>query len=380
MIYLDNQTATRPFKEAIDKMAHCLQNHWGSLSSSHSFGQKMRLSVAEAYSALYDLFDADEEDNLIITSSGAEAINHVIWSVYFNISRKTGKNHFVTTAIEEAPIILSFERLQEFGCAFFQAKVSQGELQMKSLIESLTPRTALVSLSWANGLTGVIQPIQEISKICKERGILLHVDASHVLGKGAFSFKESGADFLTFNGELIHGPKGVGGLLIRQNRELHPFIVGGNDQCGLRGGGFNTAACIALGYAASQLKKQNDYCCIEIARLRHFFEEKLLRTLPEISICFQEKERVPHITAIDFKGVYGEALAFLLNRKGLCANFGGGNYQQLHYLLKSSGMDTHSALSFGLSLETTEKEIQESISLIADAVIHLRKNSEHLFP
>ncbi len=157
-------------------------------------------AIREAYLSLYAFCGASKEDHLIFTSSGAEAVNHVIWATYVDVTRKTGKNQFLCSNLDEAPTIMAMSRLQECGCLFHMVpSTPYGYVTAKEVAEKITPRTALLSLSWANGLTGVIQPVAEIAELCHERGILFHVDATHVLGKGDFTIEESGADFLTFN-------------------------------------------------------------------------------------------------------------------------------------------------------------------------------------
>lgn len=159
--------------------------------------------LSEAYAAFYALVEADVEDHYLFTS-GAEAVNQVIMGTYIDVTRKTGRHHFLASTVGEAPSVMAMTRLEEMGCHFQMVPVnSEGIVTPQALAETLTPRTALLSLSWGNGLTGIVQPIEQIAKLCEERGILLHVDATHVLGKGYFLFKESGIHFLTFSGGLL---------------------------------------------------------------------------------------------------------------------------------------------------------------------------------
>ena len=176
-------------------------------------------ALREAFLMLYAFAGAKKEDHFIFTSSGAEAVNHAVFAAYLDITRKTGKNHFLCSILDEAPTIMSMNRLNELGCVFQMIpSINEGRVTVKDVAEMITPRTALLSISWANGLTGVIQPLTEISALCKDRGILFHVDATHTLGKGDFSFQESGADLLTFNGPS----GGMGGLFIRSGIEISP--------------------------------------------------------------------------------------------------------------------------------------------------------------
>ena len=156
-----------------------------------------------------------------------------------------------------------------------------GRITAESIAEAITPRTALISLSWANGLTGVVNPIAEISSLCKERGILFHLDATHILGKLFYDLEEVGADFITFNGDHLHAPKGTGGLLIRHGVKCSPFILGGIEQAGHRAGSFNVPGLVALGVASRELIDCRDLLCTETARLRNQLENEMIAGYPE---------------------------------------------------------------------------------------------------
>ncbi len=378
MIPLNFYSFPPPHPSVVDAMRPFLQEK-GTLSSPHEGRTALRLAVKQACQSLYDLIGASQEDQLIFTSSGAEAINQIIFSTYFDVTRETGKNHFIASSLEEAPSILAMERLEKLGCRHSLIPGDKrGYVTADAFIETLSPRTVLLSLSWGNGLTGVVQPLDEIIQICKERKILLHVDASHVLGKGEFPWAACGADFLTFSGEAIGGPKGTGALFIKKGIECSPFILGGNEQGGLRAGGLNEALLIGLGAAAAHLKRKGSSANMELARLKNIFEEEICRSCPSTRVMFGEEIRLPHLTTLLFPNVVNEALAFVLHKKGLFTSFGGGHCQQLQHLLASCGLHTHSALSFRFSDEMTDPLVKEAIKRIVESVHHLQKCSSSL--
>jgi cysteine desulfurase len=182
-IYLDNHTTAKPSEAVCKGMMPYLSERWGSPAAPHLVGQELFPAIEEGYQRLYGLFEAEDADDVIITSSGAEAINHAILAVYLDITRHTGKNHFVTSQVDEAPMIMAMSRLEQLSCSVRMAEVNrQGKVTAKAISEAITPRTAMVSLCWASGMTGVIHEIGEISKICQARGILLHLDVTHILG------------------------------------------------------------------------------------------------------------------------------------------------------------------------------------------------------
>lgn len=375
-IYLDNSTLARPSEKTISRMIPFLTNLWGTPSAPHQKGQELFPILKESYQALYRLLGAKQEDLILFTSSGAEAVNHVITSVHRDVTLTTGKNQFITTSIEEAPAILSMGRLEQYHCVIKIAQSNkEGIITPESIADLISPRTALVSMSWANGMTGVIQPIAQIAEICKQRGVLFHLDATHILGKLFFTLEEIGPDFISFNGDQLHAPKGTGALYIRAGVKCSPFIIGGSDQGSFRAGSLNVPALVALGNAADEAIEARDLICTEVARLRRRLEYGIEREVPGAFPRFSEQERIPNCTTIAFPGIINEALLFLLNRKGVYASMGGGNFQQIGLLLMASGIEemiAHSALSFSLSRYTTEDEIDRAVAIIGECAKQLQ--------
>lgn len=383
-IYLDNSMTTRPSEKALAKMIPFFTEKWGSTSSPHQKGHELFSAIQDSLKSIYSLVGAKELSDFIFTSSGAEAVNQVILTCYLEVTRSTGKNQYVTSTIDEAPTLMSIHRLEQLDCVGKFAKVNaQGIITAESIADVITPRTALVSLSWANCLTGVIHPVAEIAKLCQERGILFHLDATHVLGKLFYDLDDINPDYLTFNGDHLHAPKGTGGLFIKQNVKCKPLIIGGLEQAGRRAGDMNVPAAVGLGVAAHEAMETRDLLCTEVARLRDKLEEGILKEYPEAVIFFRNQERLPTCTAIGFPGIANEALLYALNRKGVYANIGGGSSQQIALILTAAGIKeslAQTAINFSLSRETTEEEIERAIELIGTAANKLRKCSIKLIP
>lgn len=384
LIYLDNSATTRPSEKAISAMMPYWTTYWGNPLTPHQKGQELYPALKEYYKALYTLIGAKENDQVILTSSGTEAVNHVIFSAYRDITLPTGKNQFLTSKTDEAPAMMAISQLEPFGCVPKMIPVNaQGQVTAAALADCLSPRTALVSLSWANGLTGVIQPLAEIAELCQQRGIRLHVDATHILGKLDYDLEEMGAHYLTFNGESLHAPKGTGALYVKQGISCSPFIFGSADQGGMRAGSLNMPSLASLACAAQEALESRDLLCTETARLRNQLEQGILKGFPRAQICYKNQERLPHCTTLLFPGIANEALLFYLNRRGLCASIGGGNFQQLGLLLAVTGIEehlAHSAISFSLSRYTTEEEIERAISIIVESAQMLARLSEGIHP
>ena len=224
MIYLDNSTTARPSEKAISAMMPYWTRHWGVPSAPHQKGQELYPSLTEYFKTIYRCLGAEEEDQMILTSSGTEAINHVISSVYREVTLLTGKNQFLMSSMDEAPSIMAVSHLEAFSCVGKMIRVNQqGLITLEALAESISPRTALLSLSWANGLTGVVQPIAELVKLCQQRGIRFHLDATHVVGKLFYELKDQGIDYLTLNGDPLHAPKGPD-CFMQEKVSLFPLL------------------------------------------------------------------------------------------------------------------------------------------------------------
>lgn len=381
-IYFDNSMGAKPSDKAISAMLPFYTERWGNPSAPHQMGYEVLPAMEEAYKAIYKLIGANEADDFVFTSSGAEAINQAIWSGYHDITRATGKNHFLSSNVEEAPVLMSISRLEQMECVgtMIDADI-HGMVTAERIADNITPRTAMVSLSWANGLTGVINPVAEIGRLCQERGIALHLDATHVLGKLFYDLEELNVSYLTFNGDHLHAPKGTGGLYIKSGVKCNPFIVGGIEQAGRRAGSVNVPGLVALGVASKEALDDRDYICTEVARLRNKLEHDLLKKYPEAIPFFQNQERLPHISVIGFPGISNEALLYQLNRRNLFASIGGGSFQQIGLVLAATGVDetlAHCSINFSLSRDTTEEQIERAVEIISDSAKRLRQSSAQL--
>jgi cysteine desulfurase len=378
-INLDSITSCEPSASAIRAMLPFFETHWGSLSSPHALGQELLPEVEKSLKAIYGLAKVSEDDLFVFTSSGQEAVTQVVQSVYRSVSRKHGKNHFVTSCLDEAASILAISRLEEDGCVLRMAHVTKnGYVTKDTIADCITPRTALVSLSWGSALTGVFQHVDEVADLCKQRGILLHLDITHVLGKVFLDTAHIPWNYLTFNGVQLHAPQGTGGLFIKKGAPISPIIFGDKDLIQMRGGSMNVPLLSALGQAAEEMKQNQNLYSIEVARLRNMFEQKIQEGCPEAKVLFKDEERLPHCSTIAFPGVKSELLLFELNRKQIFANMGGGTYQQIELVLSASHIDpilAKCALSFSLSKNTTEQQVTSAAQIIQEIILKLRKIS-----
>lgn len=369
-IYLDNSLAARPSDRALSEMFSLMQKKWGSPIAPHSFGQSLYPLIEKGYRSLYQLIGASEEDTIIFTASGAEAVNLAIFSTFERVCLTSGRNQILFGSNSEAPAMMACESLRERECVVQQVNANEdGIITVDAVADLLTPRTALLSLSWADGLTGLIQPVVEIGELCKERGVIFHLDATHVLGKLHFSLEDIGADLISWGGEPLHAPPGCGALWIKGDPAPIPLIHGGAQQGGWRAGSLNVPALAAFGIACEEALEARDLLATHISQLKYIFEKRLLEEVEGAEVFFHTSHRLPHCTTLSFKGVLNEALLFYLDQCGIYASIGGGGFQQLSYVLK--GGDT--AISFSFSRETTEDEVHSAVDMIAKCVDKLQR-------
>jgi cysteine desulfurase len=301
---------------------------------------------------IYELVGAKEEDKFVFTSSGAEAVNQVFWSVFVEKARKEGRCHILVSSLEDAPTLQSAKRLEELGCFVkIIPTLENGQIDVEALKRLINPKTALISVTMAHGLTGVIQPFEEIIQIAKEKQVLLHLDANYAVGKFPISFD---SDYLTFSGEQIHSVKSSGALFYKEKAPLVPFILGKNGQ--------DFPSLMALTAAAQQATLTLDMMGLEVVRLRDLFEQEI-----QGEVLYQNSPRLPNISALLFPGIHQEALLYYLNRKGISAEMGGAYNSYLSRLVGSE-----SALSFSFSRMTTEEEIRKAIEIINQTVSELK--------
>lgn len=325
---------------------------------------------------ILDLFHATNDHKFVFTSSGAESTCQILWSVFLEISRKTGKTHFITSCIEDRACLQMMKRLEELGAFVKIAPVKEnGEIDIAALSELISPRTALISISMAQGLTGVIQPVEEIQKIAQEKGVLLHLDASQAAGKYHFSFEELACDYLSFSGDLIHSKIATGGLIAKKQAPLVPFIVGGPD---LRGGQLDSSLFLSLAAACSQAMHHLDSFSLEVARLKNYFEKKILEKVKNSEVLFQNSLTLPNTSVIYFPLCHQEALYYLLQRKNVFAQLGGVHTQQLYSLLLASSIKKEISaccLSFAINRYTTKQQIDVAINTLVSCIDYLQAMS-----
>lgn len=365
MIYLDHHSATKPSISAIERMLVFFKSDWGDPLAAHFMGQQAVASMQKSTKRFSDLLGLNPQDRIFCFQHRLEALSNLAFSHYRNTIYQTGKNQILTTNVEDVGSLQIWQQLEEIGCICRQIEVNeQGQITKEILQEALLPKVSCLSLSWANSLTGVIHPLADLAELCKERGILLHVDASSILGKAHLYLQDLPIDFLTLEGSLIHAPQGTTAMIVK-----NPTLFSSVQQ-------HMPASLASLAAAVEETIALFESTCLETARLRDSFEEKICQQISDAKVLFAHVERLPNCSVMAFPNVHAEALLYLLNRKGVFACIGSGQYQLLSQILIKCHVPpeiAYTAISFSLSYETTEEEIEEAICVIVDSVKQLKK-------
>ncbi|OQX18326.1 MAG: cysteine desulfurase NifS [Desulfobulbaceae bacterium A2] len=381
VVYLDNNATTRVAPEVVEAMMPFLTECYGNPSSMHTFGGQVGAAVTHAREAVAALLHCTPAE-LVFTSCGTESDSTAILSAMQTL---TEKRHIVTTRVEHPAVknlCENLDRLTGHKHRVTQLPVdADGRLNLEQYTEALSDDTAIVSVMWANNETGVIFPIEEMARRAKERGILFHTDAVQAVGKLPIDLARVPVDFLSLSGHKLHAPKGVGALYVRKGTPFVPFLNGGHQERGRRGGTENVASIVALGkaceMAASQMYLENT----RVRVLRDRLEAGLLERIPRSLRNGHAAERLPNTTNISFEYVEGEAILLHLNRFGICASSGSactsGSLEPSH-VLRAMGVPftaAHGSIRFSLSVYTTEADVDAVLEALPPIIANLRQMS-----
>lgn len=379
MIYLDNAATTKMSKAAINSMLPYMDGIYGNPSSLHSAGQRAAEALADARQRIADCLGASSKE-IFFTSGGSEADNQAILSAA-KLGEKKGKKHIISTAFEHHAVLHTLKKLEKEGFEITLLDVGENGIITPQQVESaIRPETCLVTVMYANNEIGTIQPIKEIGKICREKGVLFHTDAVQAAGHLHIDVKEQNIDMLSLSAHKFHGPKGTGALFARSGIPLTNIIEGGAQERGKRGGTENIPAIVGMATALEEACKNIDKNAEKLIPLR----DKLISELSEIphSVLNGDAEkRLPGNVSFCFEGIEGESLLLLLDDKGICASSGSactsGSLDPSHVLLAIGRIHdiAHGSLRLSLSEENTESEIDFTVKAVKEVVEYLRSVS-----
>src|SRR5471030_1595025 len=378
VIYLDNNATTRVAPEVFEAMVSFLTEYYGNPSSAYSFGKFVEGHLKEAREKVAGLLGCTPKE-IIFTSCGTESDNMAIWSAL----QTSGKRHIITTQVEHSALMNQTDRLEMMGFGVTRLPVAaDGTLSLADVEKAIRDDTAIVSIMWANNETGVLFPVEEIASLCKKKGVLFHTDAVQTPGKiDLRHVAKSDIDFLSMSGHKLHAPKGVGVLYVKRRTKIVPYVIGGGQERGKRGGTENVASIVGLGRAAElALEKLSDEQT-RVRAMRDFFEEAILAHLPHIYINGRRDQRLPITSNIAFDFVEAEAILFRLWDKRICASSGSacttGSLDPSH-VLSAMGMTparARSCVRFSFSHYNTEADIDHALKIIPPMIEELRAMS-----
>ncbi|HNZ64305.1 MAG TPA: cysteine desulfurase NifS [Smithella sp.] len=374
-VYLDNNATTKVADEVLEAMLPYFAELYGNPSSMHTFGGQVGQRIRDAREHVAALLGA-LPDEIVFTSCGTESDNAAIRSALLT---KPDKKHIVISRVEHPAIRALCSHLGAQGYKITELPVDKnGMLDLENLEKTLTPDTAIVSLMWGNNETGVLFPVEEAAGLAHEKGILFHTDAVQAAGKIPINMKNNRIDMLSISGHKLHAPKGIGVLYIRRGTKFSPFLIGGHQEKGRRGGTENSASIIGLGKACELAANNMETENIRVRRLRDKLERELLKKIPQSRVNGDIQTRLPNTTNISFEYVEGEAILLLMNELGICASSGSactsGSLQPSH-VLRAMGVPftmAHGSIRFSLSVYNTEEEVDFVIEKMPAIIERLR--------
>ena len=387
VIYADNNATTCVAPEVFEAMRPYLFEKYGNPSSIYTFGGELAADIERARIEVAELLGASWRNNLgqateiIFTSCGTESDNAALRSA---LEVQSGRRKIVTSKVEHPAILNLCRELEREGYTVETIGVDgDGRLDMSALERAVDSETALVTLMWANNEIGNIYPVEEVARIAHRAGALFHTDAVQAAGKVPMNMSESEIDMLSISGHKLHAPKGVGVLYVRRGVRFRPFIIGGHQEKGRRGGTENVASIIGLGKACELARKGMAEEIAHVKKLRDRLEAGIAERIPAIRINGDKSSRLPNTSSISFEYIEGEAILLLLDQHGICASSGSacttGSLEPSH-VLRAMGLPytaAHGTLRFSFSRYNTVEEVDRIIEVLPSVISTLRKMSPY---
>ncbi|MGZ4820392.1 MAG: IscS subfamily cysteine desulfurase [Terriglobales bacterium] len=380
-IYMDNHATTPIDPRVLEEMLPYFTDKFGNAASrNHVFGWVAEEGVEQARERIAKLVGATTKE-IIFTSGATESDNLAIKGVA-EMYREKG-NHIITAVTEHKAVLDTCKRLEKYGFRVTYLPVMKdGRVDMDDLKRAMDDKTILVTLMAANNEIGVLQPIAEIGKLCHERGVLFHSDATQAVGKVPIDVQKMGIDLLSISGHKMYGPKGVGALYVRRKNprvQVSPIIDGGGHERGMRSGTLNVPGIVGLGKACSLCHEEMPQESKRLSGLRDRLKEKIMGNLDEVFINGSIEHRLPNNLNISFAYVEGESLLMGINDIAVSSGSACTSATlEPSYVLKALGTGddlAHSSIRFGIGRFNTEAEVDYVAERVIDVVKRLRELS-----
>lgn len=376
---MDNSATTRCSEGAAAMVMKVMREDFGNPSSMHTKGVEAEHYIREAKDFFAKNLKVDEKE-IYFTSGGTESNNLAL--IGSAMANKRSGNHLITTSVEHASVDNPMKYLEEQGFEVTYLPVDQdGIVSLEALKEALRPETILVSVMYVNNEVGAVQPVDEIAKLVKDYDskIIFHVDAIQAYGKYRIWPKKEGIDLLSVSGHKIHGPKGTGILYVNSKLKIHPMILGGGQQKGMRSGTENVPGIAGLAEAAKECYENLDEKIDRLYALKERFV-KQIEELDDVKVNGRTgRDSAPHIVSVSFRDVRSEVLLHALEEKGIYVSAGSAcssNKPAVSHTLKSMGVEKDllgSTIRFSFCFETTEEETDYCVRELRELLPMLRR-------
>ena len=376
---MDNSATTRCSEGAAAMVMKVMREDFGNPSSMHTKGVEAEHYIREAKDFFARNLKVDEKE-IYFTSGGTESNNLAL--IGSAMANKRSGNHLITTSVEHASVDNPMKYLEEQGFEVTYLPVDQdGIVSLEALKEALRPETILVSVMYVNNEVGAVQPVDEIAKLVKDYDskIIFHVDAIQAYGKYRIWPKKEGIDLLSVSGHKIHGPKGTGILYVNSKLKIHPMILGGGQQKGMRSGTENVPGIAGLAEAAKECYENLDEKIDRLYALKERFV-KQIEELDDVKVNGRTgRDSAPHIVSVSFRDVRSEVLLHALEEKGIYVSAGSAcssNKPAVSHTLKSMGVEKDllgSTIRFSFCFETTEEETDYCVRELRELLPMLRR-------
>jgi len=380
-VYFDNHATTPVDPRVVDAMLPYFTEKFGNAASrNHEFGWKAEEAVENARGQIAKLINATPKE-IVFTSGATESTNLAIKGVA-EMYREKG-NHIITQVTEHKATLDTCKRLEKYGYEVTYLPVEKdGRINLDELRRAITPKTILISIMYANNEIGVVQPIAEIGKIAKEKGIFFHVDAVQAIGKIPVDVQKDGIDLMSISGHKLYGPKGVGALYVRRKNprvQLSAIIDGGGHERGMRSGTLNVPGIVGLGKACELCQNEMAEETAKLSALRDRLQKSIMSRLDETFINGSMDHRLPHNINISFAYVEGESLLMGINDVAVSSGSACTSATlEPSYVLKALGVGedlAHTSIRFGLGRFNTQEEVDYVADRVVETVSRLRELS-----
>lgn len=374
-IYLDNSTTTQLDPLVLEEMLPFLQTAWGSSTQVHSFGREAKNAMEKARGRVVQALGVMPEE-IIFTSGGTEANNLAIHGV----ARALGyKGRVITTQIEHPSVMETCGALQEEGHEVVFIPISrEGLVNLEDVKKAITSKTFLISILFAEGETGAIQPVEEIALLAREKGILFHTDACQAVGKARLPLEGPGIDLLSLSAHKFHGPMGAGALFVRTGTRLKPILHGSPEEFGLRPGTISPALVVGLARALELAEEQRPTA---MTKIRHL-EEQLLSgircTFEDVQLNGPVRAHLPGHLSLRFPALEAESLLLNLDLEGIAVGAGNpcvSGAVEASSVLSAMGLSREealSSLSLSISRFNTSDEVAHTVETLSAVIARLR--------